>query len=262
MATNRNTKRLLRAALAAPAMLVALVPAPADAATRVTITAPVSVETGRTAHIQGVVSGPSAGAPVDLVKYLGGSWQVIQSSRVPNSRIYEFETSVERGENAFLVRVHAYRALKSGGTSKSVLVLGVDAEVPASAACPGDGATDGWTSAEAKCRILTDTNVFRASHGKTALAEVPAVNAVAQNWASRMAATGELGHNPDYGAELPSGWEQIGENIASGKTPDTVVAEWIASRGYRENLLGDYSGIGIGYAKASRTYYVLDFTDY
>lgn len=56
------------------------------------------------------------------------------------------------------------------------------------------------------------------------------------------------------------GYRNCGENVAFGyRTPEEVMAGWMASEGHRANILEErYSSIGIGYCKGSngQTYWV------
>jgi uncharacterized protein YkwD len=52
-------------------------------------------------------------------------------------------------------------------------------------------------------------------------------------------------------------WTFLGENIAAGqRTPEEVVAEWMASPGHRKNILKpQFKEIGLGYADDSHSSY-------
>ena len=97
-------------------------------------------------------------------------------------------------------------------------------------------------------QILIATNAERTAAGLEPLRLGPAINTVAQNWTESMANGEGAVHNPNYLSEMPSGWMGIGENIAVGYNPSTVVAAWMASEGHRNNILNlDFTHIGIGY---------------
>lgn len=56
-------------------------------------------------------------------------------------------------------------------------------------------------------------------------------------------------------------YRSAGENIAKGqKTPEAVVTAWMNSEGHRKNILGNFTHIGVGYAKGgSKTYWTQMF---
>jgi Cysteine-rich secretory protein family len=128
---------------------------------------------------------------------------------------------------------------------------------------PAVAATTSFTTAAE--RIVSDTNVFRAAHGLSAVSlDLTISDDVAQPWAQKMAQTGSFNHNPNVSAQIPAGWSAWGENIAYGFDYTDVVDAWIASPEHRANLLGDFSDLGIGYAvDASGTaWLVQDFATY
>lgn len=99
-------------------------------------------------------------------------------------------------------------------------------------------------------------NESRAANGLPALAWSPHAQAKAQDWADRMAATGELSHS-----ELRAGFEDvevhaIAENVAyAGSIPDAQRA-LMDSPPHRENILGGYDYLGVGVAHRGDLVYV------
>ena len=52
-------------------------------------------------------------------------------------------------------------------------------------------------------------------------------------------------------AVAPAGWRRLGENVGVGSTPERLHASFMSSPGHRDNILGDYSGVAIGAARAT-----------
>lgn len=135
------------------------------------------------------------------------------------------------------VFVAASVLLTSGGVAGSI-----------ASATPAHAASSEQEITNAVQQILNDTNSHRAKAGLEPLRLGPAINTVSQNWTEAMANGEGAMHNPSFMSQMPAGWMAIGENIAVGYTPSTVVAAWMASEGHRNNLLNlDYTHIGIGY---------------
>lgn len=118
--------------------------------------------------------------------------------------------------------------------------LGVGAAVAAVPASPA--------AASEQSAIVTATNAERASAGLPALASNPGLDRVAQDWAQYMSDTGRMQHRPDLSDGVPEGWTSLGENVASGyRDGEDVVTGWMNSPGHRENILGDFTDIGVGW---------------
>lgn len=114
-------------------------------------------------------------------------------------------------------------------------------------------------------RILDDTNAIREENGLDPLVLNPSVSAVAQAWTEKQAKADSMSHNPSYSSQIPSGWSKVAENVAAGYSYDKVVNEgWAKSSGHLKNILGDYTDIGIGIAKAAdgTYYYTQNFAKY
>jgi putative cell wall-binding protein len=115
---------------------------------------------------------------------------------------------------------------------------------------------------DAVARILSDTNALRIAGGLAPLVGSTAMDTVAQNWSAQMSATG-FKHNPDLLTQIPPGWTDAGENIATGFSYTTVVEAWHQSPAHYANIMGDYNAIGIGYYESNgTTYFTQDFGKY
>ncbi|MGN6326467.1 CAP domain-containing protein [Pseudolysinimonas sp.] len=144
----------------------------------------------------------------------------------------------------------------------AAIIVATTGLVAGGLAAPATAATSPST---AVAKILADTNALRIANGKAALAENPAIDQVAQAWAAQMGAAGTMSHNPSYSTQVPTGWKQVGENVATGYAYDRVVSDgWANSPDHLANMLGDYTDIGIGYweSPSGVTYFVQDFGAY
>jgi uncharacterized protein YkwD len=148
----------------------------------------------------------------------------------------------------------------------SLLVAAPTAGIAAPATTqPADRvSTAGPTAAQKRQRILRDTNRARVARGLRPLRLHPGLNRLASRWATHMARTGRLEHNPRFASQTPGRWTRAGENIAVGYRFVRVTREWMASPGHRANILGDYSHIGIGVVvdRRGRPWYVQSFAKY
>lgn len=106
-------------------------------------------------------------------------------------------------------------------------------------------------------QFLDLMNASRKAHGRAALAASPDVAGVARNWSKRMAADGNLRHNPKVGEQLTIDWRRWGENVgwASNGSEKSLTAvtrrlhrSFMESDGHRANILGDFNQVGVGVA--------------
>lgn len=132
------------------------------------------------------------------------------------------------------------------------------------AAQPAQAASTRTEIDAAVAQILQGTNAERAKVGLKPLLLSPTMNAVAQGWSEHMAAHSSMTHNPDYATTLPAPWMRVAENVAQGYTAQTVVSAWMASEGHRNNILGDFTHIGLGYwiDDTGRTWFTQNFGKY
>ena len=97
-------------------------------------------------------------------------------------------------------------------------------------------------------------NAARADAGLDPLTRDSALDRLARKWAYKIAADGELSHNPDLAEQVPDGWQGIGENVAMGyPTGAEMHRGWMSSDGHRANILGDYTHIGIAFVVVDGT---------
>ncbi|QAV69054.1 CAP domain-containing protein [Salinibacterium sp. UTAS2018] len=97
-------------------------------------------------------------------------------------------------------------------------------------------------------------NQARWDNGQQGLIRNADMDAVALAWAKKMAASSTMSHNPDYSAQIPSGWRSAGENVAQGyPTAQSMHDGWMGSQGHRENILGSFTDIGIAFYQSGGT---------
>lgn len=104
------------------------------------------------------------------------------------------------------------------------------------------------------------TNEARAANGRPALKRSRLLDASAQARARRLAKTGALEHGTwwkaIYRVAGKTRFRSLGENIAEGQdTQGQVVREWMASPTHRDNILGSYNRLGVGFARRGDTEY-------
>jgi uncharacterized protein YkwD len=76
----------------------------------------------------------------------------------------------------------------------------------------------------------------------------PDLNAAALGWARQLAASKQLGHNPNLRDVVPSKYGYIGENVAYSSTSTNIDQGWWDSPGHHDNILGQhYTAVGIAF---------------
>lgn len=245
-------RKILVGLLMALPLLVSPAAAPVHAkapAPSITLDAdPPVLDEGQTARLYGRVVGKYKLNEVRLQKQEAGKWRLIRKAKIANGR-YSFTVQPPKG----------YPVYRVAGTLTSGKVI-----VSRKLTLRVVGAPQGMSLAEARAHILKETNQARAAQGLAPLEAMSALHTVAQDWTDHMAENHDFSHNPNYYNEYPPGWTGAAENIAVGQDPKDVVDAWMGSSGHRANILGDYTHIGIGYAKAAngRTYFTQNFARY
>ncbi|MEY2568760.1 MAG: hypothetical protein QOE35_3289 [Actinomycetota bacterium] len=120
-----------------------------------------------------------------------------------------------------------------------VLFASLSLAGPASAASPSD-----------EQGFVNKINQERMSRNLRPLIFDMKIRDVARAWTDKMASTGNFVHNPDYSKQIPAGWSGAAENIAWGSgtnaTVDVLHQGFMNSTGHRDNILGDYTRVGVG----------------
>ena len=92
---------------------------------------------------------------------------------------------------------------------------------------------------------LDYVNAARAAHKLPALKWNDHLASVAITHSEDMARDGQLYHNQDL-ANSVDGWSRLGENVGVGQSVEQIDVALMQSQSHRENILGDYTDIGIG----------------
>jgi hypothetical protein len=78
---------------------------------------------------------------------------------------------------------------------------------------------------------------------------------VARRHSEDMAARGVLEHNSQLANQV-NGWYSLGENVGRGGSADDIHEALMASQTHRDNVLGDYTEVGVGVAWAGDIMYL------
>lgn len=115
-----------------------------------------------------------------------------------------------------------------------------------------DGATDDTRGA------LPLVNELRKKHGLSALSPSSATGRAAAEQAVRMAKANQMSHLIGFGDNFGTRMKRndvplpAAENIATGQaTVAEAVQAWIDSKKHLENMLGNYSHVGVAMARSS-----------
>ena len=250
---------LLPLMAAALGVLAPSTPATAAQAPSVSVSAPATVVAGRIARFKGRVSGRSVGATVVLQRDNGRGWTAVKRGRVSRTKSFLLSKRVAAiGRHRFRVKVLGTRSLRTAA-SRPVTVRVTRPKISAPAQAPEE-------LAKVRTQILEATNEFRASQGLAPLLPMPELDTVATKWAVHLAETGRFEHNPSYFSEYPQTnlWGGA-ENIAAGyPSAAGAVQGWSNSPGHRANMLGNYTHMGVGFARDASgiPYYVQNFAAY
>jgi hypothetical protein len=98
----------------------------------------------------------------------------------------------------------------------------------------------------------TLVNASRATTGAGPLTESPQLDVMARAQAARMAARGDIYHNPNLASDISASglaWLRVGENVGVGPDIPVIHAAFLASPHHRENLMNPaYTLMGMGVA--------------
>jgi len=114
-------------------------------------------------------------------------------------------------------------------------------------------------SAGQEADFVRRINHERTSRGKSALTVRSDLVSVARRHSARMAAKGEIWHNPNLGNEVGGNWTILGENVGMGPSVDSLHQAFMNSEGHRENILyPTFNEIGVGIVVDNDTIYVTE----
>jgi hypothetical protein len=95
-------------------------------------------------------------------------------------------------------------------------------------------------------------NAERTERGLRAYAASGELASVAQSWASKLAKSGTLAHNPNLRTQV-SGYRYVGENVGYGASASQIHGALMKSPGHKANILDrDFTQMGVGAARDSK----------
>lgn len=114
---------------------------------------------------------------------------------------------------------------------------------PPTTAPPATAPAGGFDSG-AESDFASRINSYRGSQGASSLSRDGSLDSYARSWAKQLSENGGLSHS-NIGSLLPP-WNSVGENVAMGGSVGAVFDALVASSGHRQNMLGDFTHVGIG----------------
>jgi hypothetical protein len=118
----------------------------------------------------------------------------------------------------------------------------------------------GADPASAEAAFVADLNSLRASKGLPALAVDPNLATIARAWSGRMAAAGDISHNPNLTTQAPPTWRALGENVGMGPDEPSLNAAFINSPHHYANMINaSYNGVGVGVVMGTEMFVTVDF---
>jgi hypothetical protein len=119
----------------------------------------------------------------------------------------------------------------------------------------------GASAASDASQFLALTNQVRAQKGLPALAAHGGLVSMAQGWSNKMAAAGDISHNPSLSAQAPSNWQRLGENVGMGPSVSSIQQAFVNSPHHYANIVnGEFRHVGIAVAYSGTTIFVtVDF---
>ena len=87
-------------------------------------------------------------------------------------------------------------------------------------------------------------NGLRSGNGLPSLTRSGSLDAEARSWAKSMATSGKLSHSNI--SRLMPPWAAAAENLGAGSSVDSVFSLFAGSGGHLDNMLGNYSHVGVG----------------
>lgn len=120
------------------------------------------------------------------------------------------------------------------------------------------------TQAAEELSFSRKINASRREQGLGKLTVNLALTRVARGWSDKMAAAGEMSHNPQVANQVAGDWTRLGENVGFSSRSGTSGEEFVDrlhtafmnSPGHRANIMGDYNQVGIGVRMTGDTMWV------
>ena len=262
-ATPRSSRRAATFALALAAAVPTGITVAEAAEAAPTVRARISTSTlveGDRVRLGGrVVDAARTGGRVVLQRRTSdGRWQRQAVTRTNQRGRFRFVMRPSEGVHVFRARAVRYAGQRAAVSARRW--------VKVSSSSQRTGTTSSTTDAlrDVRRQVLDATNAARKRAGLAPLRGMSGLHSVAQKWTSKLAASGELAHNPSYADQIPAGWTRAAENVAYGYEPDRVVDAWMDSSGHRANILGDHTHLGVGFVRDAqgRAWYTQNFARY
>ncbi|HET7653719.1 MAG TPA: CAP domain-containing protein [Acidimicrobiales bacterium] len=139
----------------------------------------------------------------------------------------------------------------AGGRVRALLALAATLVATVVMAMPASAGT-----ADLEAQFVAKINDLRASKGLQPLIVDGELTNIGRNWAAKMAAAGQISHNPNFRYEVTQDWQRLGENVGVGPTVDSLFQAFVNSPGHYANLVQpDYNRVGIGVVLVGDTIY-------
>jgi uncharacterized protein YkwD len=118
-------------------------------------------------------------------------------------------------------------------------------------------------SDEFACAMIDRVNKERAAEGLPPVCANTKLQSSSQRHTDDMAANNYMAHNGTDGSTMSQritdakyDWSAVGENVAAGQEDvEAVMDAWMHSPEHRENIMGDYTMLGVAYAYNDATEY-------
>lgn len=129
--------------------------------------------------------------------------------------------------------------------TRSALATIVAAGVLSGGLVAGVGASSADAATSNASYFVNAINARRAAAHRPRLAVSSEMTRSAQRWASAMARSNTLAHNPKLASSV-SNWAYLGENVGVGYSVESLEAAFYASPHHRDNMLDkDFTEIGV-----------------
>jgi uncharacterized protein YkwD len=141
-------------------------------------------------------------------------------------------------------RIRAARGQGAHGPSRSLAALAA-AGVVAAGLVVGAGGAPAEASTSNASYFVNAINAQRVAHHRAKLKVSAEMTRAAQRWATSMAHSNQLAHNPKLASSVGN-WRYLGENVGLGYSVSSLEAAFYASPHHRDNMLdSDYTEIGV-----------------
>lgn len=105
--------------------------------------------------------------------------------------------------------------------------------------------------------FVAKINNLRTSKGLRPLAVDGELTQIGRRWAGKMAAAGQISHNPNFPNEVTQDWEKLGENVGVGSNVDELFDAFVNSPAHYRNIADPaftHIGVGVVYADDGSLY--------